>query len=95
MEISPKNSGQVMKVLAENNGIDTSKFNTQMRVSGRDFLQRVRRAKIKYCPKVSIPTPRPVRQLQNEVNEKVKTNELYIGEKIVPKIFNTNKISQS
>lgn len=35
----PKNLGQVMKVLAENNGIDTSKFNTQMRVSGRDFFR--------------------------------------------------------
>lgn len=91
----PKNSGQVMKVLAENNGIDTSKFITQMRVSGRDYFQRVRRAKMKFCPKVSIPTSRPVRQLQNEVKEKVQTDELYIGEKIDPKIFITNKISPS
>lgn len=47
---------------------------------------------MKFCPKVSIPTSRPV---QNEVKEKVQTNELYIGEKIVPKIFITNKISPS
>lgn len=91
----PQNSGQIMKVLAEINGIDTSKLNTQIRVSGRDYFQRVRRAKMRFCPKVSIPTPRPVRKLQNEVKEKIQTNELYIGEKIVPKIFNTNKISPS
>lgn len=60
-----------------------------MRVSGRDFFQRVRRAKMKFCPKVSFPTPRPVRQLQNVVKEKVQNNEL----KIVTKIFNANKIS--
>lgn len=55
----PQNSGQIMKVLAEINGIDTSELNTQIRVSGRDYFQRVRRAKMRFCPKVSIPTPRP------------------------------------
>lgn len=39
---------------------------------------------MKFCPKVSFPTPRPARQLQNVVKEKVQINEL----KIVTKIFN-------
>jgi hypothetical protein len=34
-----------MKEIAERNAVDTAAFNTTMRVSGRDYFQRVRRAK--------------------------------------------------
>jgi hypothetical protein len=90
--IIPTNAGQVLKTFATLNGVDCNKFNTNHRVSGRDFLQRIRRARQKIHRKVSIPTPRSSRALRAEIQRKLGCKELYVGEKIAPKIITSNKI---
>ena len=91
----PHNAGQVLKEVAAKNGINTSTFNTTKRVSGRDYFQRVRRAKKRIWNKITMPTPKPVRKLQQEIKQKILNKELYIGEEVVPKTFHGNKITQS
>lgn len=83
--IIPCNSGQVWKMFAQLNGVDCDQFNTNQRVSGRDFLQRIRRTRQKLHRKVSIPTPRSSRALRLEIQRKIGSKELYIGEKIAPR----------
>lgn len=41
----PSNAGQVFLEAAKSLGVNTDHFNTIVRVSGRDYLQRVKRAK--------------------------------------------------
>ncbi|CAG2192482.1 unnamed protein product [Mytilus edulis] len=43
--IRPLNGGQVLKQFAQDNGVNIHSFNPQSRVSGRDYIRRVRRAK--------------------------------------------------
>lgn len=93
--ITPRNAGQVLQKYAELNGVNVTQFNTSERVSGRDFLQRVRRARLKLSIKVSIPTPRPARALRKEIQRKLGSKELYIGERIAPKVIRTNKIDEN
>lgn len=91
----PENAGQVLMTFATQNGIDTDQFNECKRVSGRDFLLRIRRSRQKIYRNRSIPTPRPARKLMEEVHSKLQNRELYIGEKIAPKMFKTNRIDKS
>lgn len=93
--ITPKNAGQVLQKYAEQNGVNVNQFNTSERVSGRDFLQRVRRARLKVSKKVSIPTPRPARALRKKIQRKLGSKELYIEERIAPKVIRTNKIHEN
>lgn len=93
--ITPKNAGQVLQKYAEQNGVNVNQFNTSERVSGRDFLQRVRRARLKVSKKVSIPTPRPARALRKKIQRKLGSKKLYIGERIAPKVIRTNKIHEN
>lgn len=80
---------------ATQNVIDTDQFNECKRVSGRDFLLRIRRSRQKNYRNILIPTPRPARKLMEEVHSKLENRELYIGEKIAPKMFKTNRIDKS
>ena len=91
----PNNAGQVLKEVAAKNGINTSTFNTTKRVSGRDYFQRVRRAKKRIWNKITMPTAKPVRKLQQENKQKILNKKLYIGEEVVPKTFHGNKLTQS
>ena len=45
--LPPSNAGQVMMEAAKSLGIDVSRFNTEKRISGRDYVQRIRRARHK------------------------------------------------
>jgi hypothetical protein len=76
-------------------GVNTHKFNTGKIISGRDYVQRVRRAKQKLYKKISIPTTRPTSTLHKSIQRKLPTKELYIGEKIAPKMYKRNKITTS
>lgn len=89
----PQNGGQVLVEFAKSLGVNVNQFNPQQRLSGRDYIQRVRRARHKLYKKVSIPTPRPTKHLQSAIRKKIKTKEFYIGEKIAPKIIKRNKIT--
>jgi hypothetical protein len=93
--IRPSNGGQVLLEYAKKMGANTHKFNTEKRISGRDYVQRVRRAKQKLYKKISIPTTRPTSTLHKAIQRKLQTKELYIGEKIAPKIYKRNKIATS
>ena len=42
--VMPSNAGQVLLAFTKANGINTDKFNTCRRVSGRDLVQRIRRS---------------------------------------------------
>ena len=44
---------------------------------------------------MSITTPRPARQLREEVKQKLDNNDTYIGEKIALKTLRVNKIDTS
>ena len=92
----PSNAGQVLMEVAKSFGIDVSRFNADQRLSGRDYIQRVRRARHKLMhKKVSIPTPRPTRKLHAEIRRKITSGELYVGKNIAPKSWKRNKISKS
>ena len=88
----PPNAGQVLMQYAKSKGVDVYTFNKSKRVSGRDYLRRVRRSKIKLKHRISIPTVRSSRELKKIIKNKLTTNELNIGEKIAPKIFRNTKI---
>ncbi|CAC5358495.1 unnamed protein product [Mytilus coruscus] len=67
----PLNSGQILMAYAKEQGIDVYKFNKQSRVSGRDYLRRVRRAKKRLLKtNISINTPRSAKILRGIVKEK-------------------------
>ena len=93
--VMPSNAGQVFLAFAKANGINTDKFNTCRRVSGRNFVQRIRRSKQKINRKVSVPTPRSAMKMRREIQGKLGRKELSIGERIAPKTITTNKIDSS
>ena len=75
-------------------GIDVSRFNTEKRISGRDYVQRIRRARHKLLyKKVSIPTSQPTRKLHSEIRRRLTNKEIYVGEKIAPKTYKRNRIT--
>ena len=42
-----------------------------------------------------MPTPKPVRNMQQEIKQNILNKELYIGEEVVPKTCHGNKLTQS
>lgn len=65
------NGGQVLMNFAKDNGIEVNKLNTHTKVSGRDILHRIRRAKKRALKsRVSIPTPRLGKVLKEVVKKK-------------------------
>ncbi|XP_071149927.1 uncharacterized protein [Mytilus edulis] len=91
----PLNSGQILMAYAKEQGIDIYKFNKQSRVSGRDYLRRVRRAKKRLLKtNISLNTPRSAKILRGIVKEKVESGEINIGKKIAPKTFLTTTINK-
>lgn len=92
--LRPSSAGQVLLEAAKTLGVNTDHFNTNVRVSGRDDMQRVKRARHKLLYKtVSIPTPRPTRLLHREIRRRQNNRELYVGEMIAPKVIKRNKIT--
>lgn len=92
--LRPSNAGQVLLEAANTLGVNTDQFNTNVRVNGRDYMQRVKRARHNLLYKtVSIPTPRPTRLLHREIRRRLNNRELYVGEKITPKVIKRNKIT--
>lgn len=79
--------------------INTDQFNTNVRVNGRDYMQRVKRDRHKLLYKaVSIPTRRATRLLDREIRRRLNKRELYVGdvgggEEIAPKVIKKNKIT--
>ncbi|VDI42164.1 Hypothetical predicted protein [Mytilus galloprovincialis] len=91
---SPANGGQVLRAFAKLKGVNVDKFNENVRVSGRDYLNRIRRAKKRiYKSKLSMPTPRPAKVIKSIVKTKIETNEVNIGIKIAPKDFVLTQIN--
>lgn len=80
---------------AKHHGINTNRFNRSMRVSGRDYTRRVRRSKMKLGKsRISIPSARSAKKIKNIIKTKLQQNHLYIGERIAPKVYITNKIDK-
>uniref|UniRef100_A0A8W8NYK1 Uncharacterized protein n=1 Tax=Magallana gigas TaxID=29159 RepID=A0A8W8NYK1_MAGGI len=82
---------------AKSLGIDVSKFKTENRISGRDYAQRIRRARHKLMyEKVSIPpASQPTRKLHTEIRRRLNNQEIYVGELIAPKTYRRNHITSS
>lgn len=90
----PQNGGQVMYEFAKSNGINVFKFNKHTRVSGRDYLRRIRRS-IKRIGKsqISLPTPRPAKKLKLDIKTMIQSGDINIGHQVVPKTFVKQVIS--
>lgn len=88
----PPNGGQVLAKFAKTLSVNVHQFNPEQRLSGRDYIRRVRRARQKLFKKVLIPIPTPTKHSQSAI-QKIETKEFYIGEKIAPKIIKRNKIT--
>ena len=93
--VFPLNGGQILKEFAKQNGINTNHFNNHVRVSGRDYLRRVRRAKKRLTSKVAIPSNRSSKHIKAIVKEKVSIGDFNIGRKIVPTAITTNIIDKT
>lgn len=89
----PMNGGQVLMNYAKTQGVNVNTFNPAKRVSGRDYLRRVRRSQIKIGKsRISIPSSRSAKKIKSIIKMKLKTQEINIGEKIAPKLSKINKI---
>ncbi|CAC5358358.1 unnamed protein product [Mytilus coruscus] len=81
----PANAGQVILEYARKQGINTQTHNKEKRVSSRDYLRRIRRAKNTIYMRNkqhSLPTPRTGKATKEDVKRKLQSGELYIGVKI-------------
>lgn len=66
------NAGQVLLEAVKTLGVNTDQFNTNVKVRGRDDMQRVKRARLKLLYKaVSILTPRRTRLLHREIRRRL------------------------
>ena len=74
-----------MMEAAKSLGIDVSRFNTEKRISDRDYVQRIRRARHKLLYKVSISTSQPTSKLHSEIHRRLNNKVIYVGEKIARK----------
>lgn len=87
------NGGQVLLNYAKSQGINVNTFNPAKRVSGRDYLRRVRRSQIKIGKsRIPIPSSRSAKKIKSVIKMKLQTQEINIGEKIAPKLSKINKI---
>lgn len=94
--LRPSNAGQVFMEAAKSLGINVSKFNTEKRISGRDYAQRIRRARHKLLyKKVSVPASQPTRKLHTEIRRRLNNQEISVGEMIAPKTYRRNHITSS
>jgi hypothetical protein len=93
--IFPLNGGKLFKEFAKQNGINTNHFNNHVRVSGRNYLQRVRRAKKRLTSKVAIPFYRSTKHIKAIVKEKVRIGDFNIEREIVPTAITTNIIDKT
>lgn len=91
----PTNRGQVLMMFAKSNGINVYQFNTQSRLSGRDYIRRVKRAKKKLLKtKVTMPLPRSAKKLKAVVKTQVNDGTIKVGRPIAPKTFSTNTVTK-
>lgn len=91
----PLNGGQVIAQFAKENGIEISKFNTNLQVHATNTKAlRIRRIKKKITTRVSVPTPRTSEKLRKDMKQKLESGEIYIGEKVTPKISKTHTINK-
>ncbi|CAC5399835.1 unnamed protein product [Mytilus coruscus] len=91
----PTNRGQVLMMFAKSNGINVYQFNTQSRLSGRDYIRRVKRAKKKLLKtKVTMPLPRSAKKLKAVVKTQVNDGTIKVGKIIAPKTFSTNTVTK-
>ena len=86
----PSNAGHVLKSYAEYKGIDTSVYNVDKIISGRDIKARTRKSKRKICPTVSLPCATPGKLLKKELKAKIETGAINIGAKVVPNSVETH-----
>ena len=86
------NGGQVLKKYAYDQGIDISKFNQHLRVSGREYKQRIRKSKKRKMHKLPVPSRRSIKLLKTILKKKIQDNTYDIGVKIAPKAVQQNKI---
>ncbi|VDI03369.1 Hypothetical predicted protein [Mytilus galloprovincialis] len=92
--IRPLNGGQVLKQFAQDNGVNIHSFNPQSRVSGRDYIRRVRRAKKRLTKRQSIPSVKTANNIKSIVKKKLDTGVINIGKKIIPTRITSNTINK-
>lgn len=91
----PPNTGQVLMQFAKSKGLDVYQLNKSKRISGRDYLRRVRRTKIKLKNRISNPRSQISNKTQTNYQKETDYKKLNIGEKIAPKMFLSTKIDDS
>ncbi|CAG2194482.1 unnamed protein product [Mytilus edulis] len=80
---------------SKDNGINVHNFNKQSRISGRDYLRRVRRAKYRLLKsRISLATPRPSKQLKGIFRSQKGKGITNIGIHVAPKLFKFSTINK-
>ena len=97
----PSNGGQVLQEFAKSHGIDLSIFNKDRHVSIRDGPRiRVPKKKINITVgqkniQVSIPSERPISQLNDDISALVESGDIDIGQPVAPKEVQYQQIVNS
>lgn len=76
-----KNKNGIIPQKTGQDGGHADQINQYESINGRNFAQRVRRSKqrkLQNYKYVSIPTPRPARELRNEVQQKLDSMQRYL-----------------
>ncbi|CAG2215737.1 unnamed protein product [Mytilus edulis] len=68
--IQPANGGQVLIEFAKSQGIDVFNYNTEKRMSGRDYFRRVRRSRHLITKRLRVPVPKSAKK---KLKQKYKT----------------------
>ena len=86
------NRGHVLKKFATCHDIDVDRFNPGKSISGRDFRQRTRRRKKKLLGRHTVPVPKTIRQVKEDIQEKISSNEILLGREISGKLLSSTKV---
>ncbi|XP_076089854.1 uncharacterized protein LOC143061451 [Mytilus galloprovincialis] len=91
----PANAGQILMGFAQYNKINTDQFNINMRVSNRDYIQRVRRAKKRLSKGLTIPSTRSAKTIRQDIKHQIDNGVIDLGEKIAPSQISSNYIDNT
>lgn len=93
--IHPQNGGQVMQEIAKAEGIDIFEYNSEKRISGRDYFRRVRRSRQLISKDSRIPAPISAKKMNMSIKDKTNKSEIEIGIQIAPKLVFSTKIEET
>ena len=93
--LHPMNAGEVLKEYAKSQGINIDHFNLERRISGRDYLRRIRRAKKTISKNISVPSSKSGKSIRHVIKQRIDTGIINIGRKITPSTVISSNISKT